>query len=106
MKHKTCCSCGKRLALDKFYRNRWMKDGYQGKCKKCQSDYYYTHKEQRREYQRRYEMGRGKGNGNRFKVSHVEYKRPSFEDGEFSNNYIQKLHGDKLVRAIEIKLAG
>ena len=43
MERKTCTKCGETRALDKFYRMKASKDGYQRHCKSC-------HREYQREY--------------------------------------------------------
>lgn len=35
LKTKICCACGKDKPITSFYRNKIMKDGYEGKCKYC-----------------------------------------------------------------------
>jgi len=105
MRRKHCCSCGKRLSVSKFYRNKYNGDGYQSKCKECQRLYYHSHKEQRKEYQRRYQAGVRRTGEHRYKASSAVYKRPSFKKGEFSAKSIQRMTPEKMIEAINIKLA-
>jgi len=38
MEKKRCSKCGKKKSLNKFYKNKWSKDGYHHYCKECHSN--------------------------------------------------------------------
>lgn len=38
MEKKKCSKCGKKKFLNKFYKNKWSKNGYHHYCKECHSE--------------------------------------------------------------------
>lgn len=57
---KTCKSCGKTMDIIHFYKNKYLKDGYENKCKKCRN-------KQRKKYQKTCKMC-----GKKFKARDIE----------------------------------
>lgn len=81
METKTCNKCGEVKSLDEFYKNKSIKDGYNGSCRECSKIYRkkYRQSEKYKEYQKKYEISRKKERNEYF----INYKN----NGKIKENY-------------------
>ena len=78
IKYKKCSCCGeyKELNEDNFYIKKQNKDGFDGKCKQCKSNYYACNRQKRLKYQNDYAHKNGIA---------INYKDSGYSNTKYSN---------------------
>lgn len=54
IKTKECYICGKELGINNFWKDKYLKDGYTGYCKKCYKDRWINKKDKAQKGKRKY----------------------------------------------------
>ena len=93
---KKCSKCGQRRPVEKFYRDKRSKDGYESQCKLCRSIAQKSRRSGSKSRFSRYKS-RAKRDGIIFKLSYEEFKKITdqscFYCGTYSENSVKDFCG-------------